>query len=86
MADRKQPDDRKDLPLAGEHELHQDPPPPRADASDQMRRRYSDTMRPEEPSNVAPEEEEEGHHADPGEGRTPIDDGLENEFPGRGRE
>lgn len=87
MPDRKQPDDAKDLPLASEHELRREPPPARADALDQMRRRLDGTPRaPEQPTSVAPEEEEEGHHADPAEGRAPIDDGLEREFPNRGRE
>jgi hypothetical protein len=57
MPDRNEPLEPKDPPLADEYELHQDPPPTHADALDQMGRRLSGTVtRPEQPSNVAPEE------------------------------
>lgn len=53
------------LPPAGKHELRQEKPPARADAFDQMRRRYSDTVKnPEEPTNVAPRSEREGQSAE----------------------
>jgi hypothetical protein len=60
------PEDRdpsERLPGANEWELHQEELPSRADAHDQMSRRLSGTIQPEQPGNLAPWDEDEGEHA-----------------------